>query len=535
MLRLISLILFVILCTPNRVYGGLPEIELQQFKPAPGASDYLNLFGTTPLPHLSLNYGLYMNMADAPLRMSAPGNPKHRTVDTQFTFDLLVAAGFFDLMEVGLVLPVTAYMKSEGLEPFTDSEGNLLSGDQLSTAGLGDIRLSVKGTFLNIIEDPVGLALILIGYFPTGDEGSFKGDQSMGIEPKVALEIPIKLNFRLALNIGFKLRKGTADFRGHLIGNELTYGLGASIPIFFERLALIIEFDGALSFTDDTYGITEVKIPFEAIAGLRYELNEYITISGGMGGGFTKGYGTPSFRWFLGVGGQWVRKESFTNDLDGDGISSPSDQCPDEKEDHDDFQDEDGCPDLDNDKDGVPDELDECNNTSPGESVSNKGCPERDFDGDGVTGKADQCPEESEDPDGFQDDDGCPDYDNDQDGVPDFRDQCPYSKERWNGLNDDDGCSDTNPDKNAYMEGDRIIVKEKIYFQSGKNTIRKVSQKTLDDVAEIMLAHPKIIKIRIEGHTDDRGDDDTNLDLGQERADAVRDFLIDSGVDGDRR
>jgi len=43
-------------------------------------------------------------------------------------------------------------------------------------------------------------------------------------------------------------------------------------------------------------------------------------------------------------------------DRDGDGIKDDVDKCPDDPEDYDDFEDEDGCPDLDNDKDGIPDE-----------------------------------------------------------------------------------------------------------------------------------------------------------------------------------
>jgi hypothetical protein len=51
------------------------------------------------------------------------------------------------------------------------------------------------------------------------------------------------------------------------------------------------------------------------------------------------------------------------------------------------------------------------------------GGPDR--DGDGIVDDDDKCPDEPEDHDGFEDDDGCPDPDNDRDGILDVNDQCP--------------------------------------------------------------------------------------------------------------
>lgn len=43
----------------------------------------------------------------------------------------------------------------------------------------------------------------------------------------------------------------------------------------------------------------------------------------------------------------------------------------------------------------------------------------------------------------------------------------------------------------------------------------------------MLQEHPKL-RIRIEGHTDSTGDDASNLDLSERRANAVRDFLVES-------
>lgn len=62
-----------------------------------------------------------------------------------------------------------------------------------------------------------------------------------------------------------------------------------------------------------------------------------------------------------------------------------------------------------------------------------------DRDQDGVPDLHDKCPDEPEDHDGFQDEDGCPDRDNDSDRIPDYRDKCPNDAEVYNGDQDDDG------------------------------------------------------------------------------------------------
>ena len=68
-----------------------------------------------------------------------------------------------------------------------------------------------------------------------------------------------------------------------------------------------------------------------------------------------------------------------------------------------------------------------------------------DADGDKVTGDADQCPSRAEDHDDFEDGDGCPDIDNDGDRVLDDIDKCGLVPEAINGYQDDDGCPDTVP------------------------------------------------------------------------------------------
>ena len=86
----------------------------------------------------------------------------------------------------------------------------------------------------------------------------------------------------------------------------------------------------------------------------------------------------------------------------------------------------------------------------------------------------------------------------------------------------------------AAVRSDRIEIKDSVYFETGRSTIKTVSHALLDEVAELLKAHPEVKRIRIEGHTDSRGGRDANQKLSQGRAEAVRTYLIEAGVDENR-
>ena len=215
-------------------------------------------------------------------------------------------------------------------------------------------------------------------------------------------------------------------------------------------------------------------------------------------------------------------------DRDRDGLMDNVDKCPDDPEDKDGFVDEDGCPDPDNDADGIKDVVDKCpmDPEDLDKFEDEDGCPDLDNDKDGLSDKVDQCPNEPEDKDGFEDDDGCPDLDNDNDTFLDKDDKCPLEF----GVAPD-GC----PKKyNLVVVTDKKIeIKQTVYFDFKKATIKKVSFPLLNEVAQALTDNPKI-KVEVQGHTDSVGNDAFNLKLSQKRAESVRTYLSKKGVDATR-
>jgi outer membrane protein OmpA-like peptidoglycan-associated protein/opacity protein-like surface antigen len=230
-------------------------------------------------------------------------------------------------------------------------------------------------------------------------------------------------------------------------------------------------------------------------------------------------------------------------DTDGDGILDKNDLDPLRPEDYDGFEDEDGAPDLDNDQDGVPDELDKAPMQPEDRDgfQDEDGVPDPDNDGDGILDVDDLAPNEPEDVDNFQDKDGAPDPDNDQDGILDPNDQCPGTdatvadsvdtKETYNDYEDKDGCPDKKPEI-AVEKGESIIL-EGVYFTSGSAYLTANSRFVLDKVVRTLQAN-KDIEVEIRGYTDNTGRYETNMRLSQQRADAVKIYLMNNGIDAYR-
>ena len=146
-------------------------------------------------------------------------------------------------------------------------------------------------------------------------------------------------------------------------------------------------------------------------------------------------------------------------------------------------------------------------------AVDAKGCP-LDSDGDGVANAKDKCPNT---PLGVQvDTKGCP-LDSDGDGVYDSADKCPGTPK---GLKvDKDGCPLPIPKKET------VTIELHLEFSFDKSTIRPNYSTHLDGFAKFLKTYTDTT-VLLEGHTDNLGPYQYNLDLSLMRAESVKNYLV---------
>ncbi|MCB9522963.1 MAG: OmpA family protein [Myxococcales bacterium] len=550
------------------VAGPAPAQNVQNFKPTVGTWNYFTAEGARTARHLEFVPSLYLSYAKTPLAVrDAAGNIQEKLVDHLAAANLLFTLGFFDMLELGLDIPV-AYVAGDA-----QLAGVAISGDG---AALGDIRVIPKVRLFGLDKKSkgrgFGMAISVPVELPTGDADKYFGNDQVVANPKLILEGRGRL-FSFAANGGVRVRPDSqavtiANATGGLdLGTEATYSAAMGIGLGTERVWLLLEAFGAAPLED--ISSDSQSSPLEALGGLRIFTPPGATITLGGGAGIVADYGSPIWRAFLGFAWHDQRydadkdgildeddkcvddpedKDEFEDadgcpepDNDQDGVLDVDDKCPLDAEDKDGFEDVDGCPDPDNDQDGFLDAQDQCPNEA--ETKNNykdeDGCPDDipDTDGDGLLDPNDKCPTEAEDKDGFADEDGCPDPDNDQDGILDVSDKCPMEPETINEFEDADGCPDKKPEIKLTLvkvTKQKIEILQKVYFNTAKATIKPVSFAVLNEVAEVLKSYAYIKKVRVEGHTDSVGPDKYNKDLSQKRSESVREYLIKKGVEPER-
>ncbi len=241
-------------------------------------------------------------------------------------------------------------------------------------------------------------------------------------------------------------------------------------------------------------------------------------------------------------------------DSDGDGVTDFNDRCPTTPAGA--RVDAFGC-EIDADGDGIPDSRDRCPGTVAGTQVDDQGCERAlDSDRDGVPDSVDRC---LDTPAGVAvDAEGCTRItDADNDGVADNLDRCPGTS--FGAAVDAMGCAqdqtagggagaaaggagaaagssqagaDSGSGMRAVAQGD-IVVLQGVNFGSGAARLLPESMQVLDSVAGDLLDNPDLA-IEVGGHTDNTGSAATNRRLSQQRADAVRAYLIGKGIPGAR-
>ncbi len=510
MRRLSIIVALLAVLVPALVRGQ--DVNVQTYQPSPHPQDYFSVRGTETLGHLNWAVGLHFNYARNPLLTRRDnGDIFRRAVSDMLTADLQFTLGVLSFMEFAVELPVHPYIGGDGFA----------AGREPNSGALGDIRVSPRFRILDHGGNGFGLAAEGVLGIPVGKfTDRYTGDRNVTFTPQLMAEYKMPL-FRVAFDIGYRFAE-EANLGNLQSDDELTYGLGLGVKPATEYVEILAEVFGAAGVNSLTKA-NERQL--EALLGLKIFPGAGLTINAGGGAGVLPGYGTPQWRVFAGI----AFSPRVPTDEDNDRLFGREDGCPSEAEDLDGFQDQDGCPDPDNDNDSILDADDPCPNVAEDLDgfEDQDGCPEPDNDGDGILDASDGCPNVAEDVDGFEDQDGCPEPDNDGDGILDATDKCPNAPENKNNCEDEDGCPE---ERLVCITPRRLVTLEPIYFVFGKATLQERSTPVLLDVAKVMREHRELLRIRIEGHTDDVGADRRNLVLSKRRAEAVYQFLVGQGI-----
>ena len=294
-----------------------------------------------------------------------------------------------------------------------------------------------------------------------------------------------------SINVG-----GGYNFFGDASAGTVNGGLGLTFWVT-ENVGLQLQSVYKHSFDDNRVADLDVPTHIQHFAGLTFKFGGKDTDGDGI---YDKDDACPE------VAG--LPEFKGCPDTDKDGIQDSEDACPEEVG----TKELNGCP--DNDGDGIINSEDACPDDK-GTKMMN-GCP--DADGDGVADKDDKCPTVA----GAKDNAGCPWPDTDGDGVADKDDKCPTVA----GTVANNGCPEVSDDAikklNAYAKT--------ILFDTGKFSFQKQTFPVLEAITAILKEYPTA-KFSIEGHTDNVGKADFNQKLSDGRANAVKQYLIDNGID----
>lgn len=575
MLRRAALSVVVVAWGMSSAAVAQQSVTLDQFRPGETPGDAFVLSNPSTPGHLRVGAKFSFSYANDPLVYEAVlGDSSSETfsiVRTQFRATAGFSVGILDWLAVFVGLPLDLYMGD-------DVDAGPLPLQRASGGGFGDFYLGLRAHLLGGGDDDLlslGIQASLTA--PTGRSGSYRGDNFLSFHPELLAAIDASV-LTVTANLGLRIREdevfGTAEADNRVrVGDQATYALGVALPVLGEG-SLGGSNDAGVGFTvhAQVWGATSLasffdreESPTELLGGVTLEHRSGFIGSLSASTGISRGLGSPDARVTLSLAYQTRirttpprRPRPRFVDRDGDGLVDQRDGCPTEAEDDDGFQDEDGCPDNDNDNDRVPDSVDECPLDAEDRDgyEDRDGCPDPDNDGDGLSDLDDRCPNQAEDVDGFEDQNGCPEPDNDMDEIPDVRDRCPNLA----GLAAAWGCPDTDRDEDGIVDRldncpdevgsaanqgcrvrQRVVIREtrleildKVYFDTNSATIQSRSHRLLDNVAQVVRNHPEIPMVRIEGHTDDQGDDGYNLGLSQRRAEAVVAYLVSGGVDAAR-
>jgi outer membrane protein OmpA-like peptidoglycan-associated protein len=534
------------------------SFNLETFRPAAGGDGYVGVEGARP-PNDDDKVGkidvkLWLDGTNKPLTVILTDGSKHALVRQRY--DGWLSAQFHLNGPLSLSAQIPMLFAQHGDLSYLPPAAR---GPSSFGASIGDVRITPRLSIFRQENVGIDLAAQASIELPTGQTDSLSSDGRVNGEFLGSIGHRIYLagpdSVEILGNIYARLRP-PREILDVKVGS--TAGLRAAIGYYFGADKGIVPQRVFGELDAQSYlraGFTSGSAPAEWRVGATWCVTRLgFTIDAAVGTGIGNGVGAPSARGLIGLG--YSPGSCRLTDRDGDGVPDRDDKCVNTPG----VPEQQGCPALaDRDHDGVPDTEDAC----PDEAglKENRGCPaNHDRDGDGVPDVIDRCPEVP----GPQSNSGCPEVqkplvcaptepikqaelplaplveapvllptppppDRDHDGVPDDIDNCPDEA----GPADNHGCPAAQKQL-VVINGAKIDILEKVFFATNKSVIDPRSFILLNQVAQVLNGHPDLVKIEVQGHTDNVGDAKKNLRLSQDRAEAVVQYLVAKKVKFDR-
>ncbi len=509
------------------------DYPVERFRLATNALGVLDVESGDVPNHLEFDMAMWVGFADDPLNLYRSENGERTRVGSlvsgRLGGSLVGSFGLYDRFQLGLSVPLILSQQQD------------LGGmpENATSFGLGDLRLIPKVRLLRQDKAPVALSLMLGFTVPTSTSSDFMGDSGAVFQPEIAVSRNFSSGLRTALNLGYRMR-GQTNVLDLVVDDELFGHVGVGYR-FSDTGGPPLEIDLTFALAtgaDDIFGAFNRNYAETKIGG-SYDISGPLILFAAAGVGVAEGFGTPDWRVLAGVRFQKraeakapapkpiIRVVKKELDRDKDGILDKDDACPLKPENKNGYKDADGCPETipDTDNDGLDDLKDKCPKQAEDDDdfEDEDGCPDTDNDKDGMLDTVDACPMKP----GPKENKGCPDTDRDGDTVVDRKDNCPDQP----GSVDNHGCKKK---QLVVISKGKIDLLQKVFFRTNRAIIRPRSYKLLNNVAQVLKAHTEIAKVRVEGHTDDRGRDAYNLGLSRRRAKAVVKYLVRKGVAANR-
>ncbi len=338
--------------TPAEAQSGIKQINILNLDPSTSPYGIVTVDTARTLGHLKWYVGGTFSYALDPFQFTINSLQLNKFVHNQALADITLSMGFSDYFELGVHLPIVMYQDSSG-----ESDPFGVGDTPLGHHAIGDLRIVPKIRFWKNRTHGFGLALIPQFTVPSGLQNENAGDSFLTFEPRLVLDYTFKQGTVIALNAGYRLRRGT-EIGKLRQDDEVIFGLGLEVPVYKRQLSLIAEGFGAIGWERAAYdphaGLDIEEFPLEVLGGVRYRSPVGLILTAGGGAGLTDGYGTPAFRAFLTLGYSPVPskvvppqppKPEPEQDTDGDGILDSQDRCPNKPETYNKYKDKDGCPD----------------------------------------------------------------------------------------------------------------------------------------------------------------------------------------------